>query len=311
MRTLLLLCTVLLSHSGLAAEDFVAEKKDDRLIITRGGKPLAQYVFGDPQIIRPYFAQVRSLSGVQVTRRHPPVEGADPVDHAIMHPGIWLAFGDVNGQDFWRHKAAIRHEKFTQEPAMKNDALTFATVSKLMPAEGAALAEMSSVFTFSASTNGWLLAWDATFTPLGDGFYFGDQEEMGLGVRVAAALSETKGGIITSSTGKKGAKETWGQIADWCDYSGEVDGKKCGILLMASPDNFRQSWFHNRDYGLMVANPFGKKAFTKASAPGRVPVEKGETLRLRYGVLVHDGFESGPVTGLDEAWGHYKAEDKK
>lgn len=301
IKTLLLLPgVVLLSASRVRAEDFAAERKDDRLIITRGGKPLAHFVFGDPQIRRPYFAHVHTLSGVPVTRAHPPVEGKDPVDHAMMHPGIWLAFGDINGHDFWRNKAAIRHEKFTQEPAMKHGALTFATVSKLVPAQGAALAEMSSVFTFSTSTNGWLLAWDATFAPLVDGFYFGDQEEMGLGVRMATALSETQGGTITSSTGRKGAKDTWGQLADWCDYSGAVDGKKCGVLLMASPENFRQSWFHNRDYGLMVANPFGKKAFTKVSEPSKVAVENGKTLRLRYGVLVHDG--ELPKDHLWEDW---------
>ena len=25
-----------------------------------------------------------------------------------MHPGLWLAFGDLNGIDFWRNKAPVR-----------------------------------------------------------------------------------------------------------------------------------------------------------------------------------------------------------
>src|SRR5688572_9439484 len=76
----------------LRAEEFTAVKEVDRLVIARGGRPLAHFVFNDQQIRRPYFAHVKTLSGVQVTRAHPPVEGADPVDHAAMHPGIWLAF---------------------------------------------------------------------------------------------------------------------------------------------------------------------------------------------------------------------------
>jgi hypothetical protein len=107
---------------------------------------------------------------------------------------------------------------------------------------------------------------------------------MGLGVRVATNLTVTRGGVITSSEGRKNEKEVWGRQADWCDYS----GKGVGVMLMPDPQNFRRSWFHARDYGLLVANPFGRQAFTKAE-PSRVVVKKGEILTLRFGVLVHDG----------------------
>ena len=59
---------------------------------------------------------------------------------------------------------------------------------------------------------------------------------------------------------------------------------------MAAPENFRASWFHSRDYGLIVANPFGKKAMTGPSddsvPPDQTPVAAGETLRLQFGVYV-------------------------
>jgi hypothetical protein len=50
--------------------------------------------------------------------------------------------------------------------------------------------------------------------------------------------------------------------------------------------NFRRGWFHARDYGLLVANPFGRHAFTKGER-SRVTVGKGETFRLRFGVFVY------------------------
>ena len=40
---------------------------------------------------------------------------------------------------------------------------------------------------------------------------------------------------------------------------------------------------HARDYGLLVANPFGQRAITKGPA-SRIEVKPGETFRLRYGV---------------------------
>ena len=103
-------------------------------------------------------------------------------------------------------------------------------------------------------------------------------------MRVATDLTVTKGGVISSSDGRKNEQQVWGRQADWCDYSGK-DG---GVMLMPDPRNFRRSWFHARDYGLLVANPFGRQAFTKGE-PSQVVVKKGETLTMRYGVLIHDG----------------------
>ena len=63
--------------------------------------------------------------------------------------------------------------------------------------------------------------------------------------------------------------------------------------LMDHPENFRPSWLHVRDYGLLVANPFGRKAFTGGEA-SRVEVAAKEPFRLRFGVLVHASAEGPP-----------------
>jgi hypothetical protein len=304
MRIPLLLCAALALPRRAAEKPFPAAKKNDRIIITGAGKPVAEFVFNDPQILRPYLANVRTREGIPITRPLPPPP--DSADHATMHPGIWLAFGDVCGHDFWRNKGIIKHERFIQEPVTSEDALTFSTLSKMMPPQGPALAEMRTTITFTIHSAPWLLIWDASITPLVDGFYFGDQEEMGLGFRMAPALTEKQGGIITSSAGKKSAKETWGQTAAWCDYSGPSGD---GLMLIPSAENFRPSWFHNRDYGLMVANPFGKQAFTRSEKPDRTPVEKGRTFRLRFGVASHgDGeFTLGALHGGGEIARRFEA----
>ena len=111
---------------------------------------------------------------------------------------------------------------------------------------------------------------------------------MGFGARVATAITEKNGGVITSSAGLKTAKNTWGQPAEWCDYSGTVDGQRVGITLMADPANFRPSWWHNRDYGLMVANPFGREAM-KQGERSAVTVKRGQEFRLRFAAAIHAG----------------------
>jgi hypothetical protein len=259
---------------------------DDRVILQRNGQPLAHYIFKDDKILRPYFAHVRTLDGLQVTRRHPPVTGEDAVDHATMHPGLWLAFGDLAEQDFWRNKATIRHERFTKSPANKGDTISFATVSSFIASNGTTLGRMDSDIVLRFLPEGWLLTWTAAITPAVDDFHFGDQEEMGFGVRVATPLAEKNGGSILTSEGARAAKASWGQTAAWSDCFGTISNRTVGIALFAAPENFRPSWFHNRDYGLMVANPFGLKAFTKGE-PSPVPVAKGETFTLRGGFFIH------------------------
>jgi hypothetical protein len=277
-----LLVTVLFA----VAAPFAVEQKPDCLVITRGGQPVAAYVFRDDKVLRPHFKQLHAPGGIQVTRNHPPIAGRDATDHDTMHPGLWLAFGDISGHDFWRNKAVIKHERFAEPPAIRDGALTFATENTLQTTNGQPVCAQTSRVTLAARPCGYLLLWEATFKSEERDFVFGDQEEMGLGVRAATTITQKNGGLIRNSAGAEGAKATWGRVADWCDYSAVIGGRRAGILLMPDPRNFRPSWFHNRDYGLMVANPFGRNAFTKGEKSA-VVVKKGEPFRLRFGVLMH------------------------
>ncbi len=55
---------------------------------------------------------------------------------------------------------------------------------------------------------------------------------------------------------------------------------------MAAPGNFRRSWWHNRDYGVFVANPFGRAAL-KQGTPSAVVVPRGQSLRLEFSAEIH------------------------
>ncbi len=287
---------VALNPLRAAEGEFAFTQTADRLAITLGARPAAEFVFRDEKILRPYFANVHTPEGRKVTRNHPPVAGLDANDHATMHPGIWLAFGDISGQDFWRNKARIEHVRFVEPPTVKKHRLTFATENVLRTTNGAPMCSLTNRFDLIALTNAWLLIWDATFRSQDNDFAFGDQEEMGFGARVATAMTEENGGLIESSARLNTAKSTWGQPAEWCDYSGTVDGHSVGIMLMSDPQNLRPSWWHNRDYGLMVANPFGREAM-KQGAKSVVTVKRGESFRLRFAAAIHEG-NSSPLDVL-------------
>ncbi|HEU5119234.1 MAG TPA: PmoA family protein [Isosphaeraceae bacterium] len=262
------------------------EHQPDGLQIRIGGQPFARYVYGTEATTRPFFESIHAPDGTQVTRNNPPIEGVDLADHPTFHPGLWLAFGDLNGADSWRNKDRIRHAGFDEPPQGGPGRGTF-VVSNRYEKGGKVIGEEDCRITVLVRPTGYLLLWDSRFRPVGGDLGFGDQEEMGMGVRVATPLAVVKGGRITDSEGRVNEAEVWGQQADWCAYGGEIGGKRVGVALMPHPENFRRSWFHARDYGLLEANPFGRNAFT-GGEKSRVVVRAREALRLRFGVLIHD-----------------------
>lgn len=283
---LLVAVTSLLPGFARAELPVTFEQKDTSLQIRIDGTSFATYVWQDRNVFRPYFAHIHAPDGKQVTRNYPPVEGKDATDHGTMHPGLWLAFGDVSEADFWRNKGTVKLVEFVEQPKATKDGGSFAVKNRYVAGEKTVCEEVCRI-SIRVRPGGYLIDWNSEFTGPEE-FSFGDQEEMGLGIRVATPLTVRNGGQILNSVGSKNEKQIWGKQADWCDYGGVIDGQPVGVTLMPDPKNFRRCWFHARDYGVLVANPFGQNAFTKGEK-SKVVVRKGETLRLRFGVLVHSG----------------------
>lgn len=291
--------TILVSSSAPAqkpatqAERVIFQQGDGEVLVKIDDEPIATYIYKDSEIPRPYFAHVRSLDGIQVTRNHPPRPGMDRRDHQTMHPGIWMAFGDLDGSDFWRNKAEIKHVRFVRAPKANASGGGFSTAKHYLRPDGSLICEEEFRFSIHLlpqryrGSSDYLLVWNSTFKS-DNQFYFGDQEEMGLGLRVATPLSEVNGGKLRDSEGRKGAEQIWSHAARWCDYSGVIDDQKVGMTIMCHPENFRESWMHARDYGFVAANPFGRNAMKKGKT-SKVKVKPHETLQLRYAILVHSG----------------------
>lgn len=251
------------------------------------GQPLATYVYQDPEISRPYFKDIHAPGGIRVTRNHPPKEGVDPTDHATFHPGLWLAFGDLGGTDSWRNKTPVRHVEFIEPPHVLANEVRFAVHNHYQGVESSGCDEICE-YVFLQRPQGILLLWNSVFQSKQSDFAFGDQEEMGLGIRLATpiAVKSDKGGRILDNEGRKNEKEIWGKSAQWVDYSGWIDGVFAGLMIMTDPANFRPCRWHVRDYGFLAANPFGQAAFGDKQT-SRIIVKKGQSFRLSYGVLIH------------------------
>ena len=186
----LLVASSCATHAVVTAEDHVQLRRGEgKVEITIAARPVATYFYDDKVITRPYFAHVCAPGGTQVSRNHPPIEGQDVMDHPTFHPGIWMAFGDISGSDYWRLKARVRHAEFVEEPRGGAEQGTFAVrneyLDQMKPRK--VVCQEVARFEFRIVPTGYMLLGDSTFSSDNE-FHFGDQEEMGLGVRVATPL---------------------------------------------------------------------------------------------------------------------------
>lgn len=273
------------------------EKKTDTIDVLLDGRPLTALHFG-AKWDKPFLHPLRSSSGVVISRGYPldPQPG-DNKDHA-WHRGIWYGHGDVNGEDFWRELGPEKSGKLVPKRAPEAAIRNGAAVLKLSLDMQGRLPEKKRYGTigeqYTIRANGPLVTIDAVITVAADAgmdLRHGDTDDGGFGFRLNEAYREDRGARLINSEGGSGSKAIWGKSAKWVDYSAKVDGKTVGLAALDHPSNVRypQAW-HARGYSLCSANPFALGSFAEdKNVDGSYTVKKGDTLTLRYRVVIHEG----------------------
>lgn len=291
-------------------------KADNHIAIEIAGQPLGDYYYaaeGDRPYARPFLWPVRASDGTIVTSdQSQAVAGpGEKVDHP-HHRSFWIAQGDVNGADQWAlHGADTPRQRHLGFPKIEGD-----TIIEDLAWEGKdhepILNEQRTLRFFATSDGARGIDVTSIYTPIDKPVTFGDTKEAGLvAVRVAAAIAKTS--VITLSTGviSTGIKQeptVWGKKADWCDITGQIDGKTYGIAVFDHPLNLRHpSNWHVRHYGLMGANVFGLGAFDKKlpKDAGNFTMEKETPATFRYRVIIHTG--DAKSAGLERKYAEFSA----
>ena len=282
------------------------EKGKEVVNVEIDGKPFTTFYYG-PQIGHPYLHPLRAATGTIVTRHFPmeKVEG-ESTDHQ-HHRGLWFGHFDVNGYDFWsnekdyttKNRGNIVLKSIDSVKSGKNSGTIAITMDWLDP-EGKALITEKRTMTFYAGADR-RMDFDFTLTPVTK-VIFNDNKDGVFAIRVAAGLEEKekkslpappRTGQMVNADGCKTEAECWGKRSNWMDFHGELEGEKVGIAILDHPENPRHpTYWHTRGYGLFAANIFGVKEFTKdKTQDGSMTLNPGETLRLRYRVIIHPGDE--------------------
>jgi Methane oxygenase PmoA len=258
---------------------------------------------------KPYLWPLNAPGGVALSRDWPmkPAAVGDSTDHPHQR-SAWFGHGDVipdnitltskspgvQGVDFWHE--GLNHGTIECTSVDESDSGKGILRSRntWKTAEGRPIIDELREIKLVPLDRAYLIVIRITLKS-SSGVTFGDTKEGTFAVRVGDRLrivGNPKGAIINSS-GLRGDKDCWGRKADWCDCTGEIDGKPCGIALFDDPKNRSRACWHVRDYGLLSANPFGRAGSgfpaQKDTPEPLVHLKPGEELKLRYAILLHTG----------------------
>ena len=302
------------------------DQKDGRIDIAIDGKPFSTFYFG-PETPKPYLHPLRAPDGTVVTRGWPMENIPGELTDHDHHRSMWFSHGEVNGFDFWANEK-------TQTPREKKGAIVLDKIAsvKVMgkgdkrgnngrirarfhwnAPDGATLLSEDRVMIFRAATKDRVIDFDITLTAAAGEAHFGDTKEGTFAVRVATELEEQhlrargipRTGRIVNAEGKATEANAWGKRSPWVDYAGSIDGKLLGIAIFDHPSNPKHpTYWHVRGYGLFAANIFGEHDFhADESRDGGITLAKGEKLRFRYRILIHNGSTAGAKVGRKyERW---------
>lgn len=276
-----------------SAAELTVEEKPEGVTVKIDGQPFADYLIksGSKPIVWPIYGPTGKL----MTRSWPmddTVASEKDRDHPHQR-SLWFTHGDVNGIDFWSEgKGRIVHREFVKVQG-GSEATIVTKNDWRSPNDNTKLLEDERTFVFGGDADKRWIDVTIALTAANDPVVFGDTKEGSFGVRVPSSMrvESLKGGKIVNSDGKENIA-AWGKPAAWVDYHGPVDGETLGIAILNHPSSFRfPTHWHVRTYGLFAANPFGLGDFTGGKEKGQFTLPAGETMKLRYRVLLHKGDE--------------------
>jgi hypothetical protein len=254
---------------------------------------------------KPYFSPLRSASGKIVTRQWPMVKDSGETNDHQHHRGMWLGYIDVNGVNFWENE--FSYHRANAGKIVAHDIVVAGPTIRLscdwISPDNRKLLTDRRTMTFSSDPGLRIVDLDATLTAAVR-VAFGDDKDGAFAVRMADPLTEKTGnGVITNSAGGRTMNEVWGKPADWVDYSGTLDGEALGIVIMDHPSSFHHpARWHARDYGLLAANPFAVHAYDPAAPESKVTLQPGQSVHLRYRVVVHPKMDRAAIERLYKTW---------
>ena len=293
IKTLVCLA-ILLSSFQIQAAKITAVKVGSKISVTIDGKFFTSYIFSSDEKY-PFFYPVNGpLSGGSVTSMR---NGEYP-----HHSSLFFGCDQVNGGNYWQEGLERGRIISSNAEILKEGGDTVVISDECIWSRPGAVSPVKDTrkFTITApSAKIYQMDVEITMVTLMD-VHIKKTNHSLFSARMAADLSVKCGGTMINAEGETAEKGTFGKNSPWMDYYGKRGENIEGLAILQHPSNpwFPSPWF-TRDYGFFSPTPMywpqqGEETFLK----------KGETLQLRYRVLVHGGTTA--EAKIAEAFKQYK-----
>ena len=287
--------TYTLAAGSVAGESGVQLNEEaETIAVTLNDRPFTTFRYATSNNkgqFRPYFFPVLGPNGCEVTRG----ETSEISKDHVHHRSLYVAYGEVNDVDLWgegSNSGRVVHQGFTQKQGGAVVGRIYTHNNWETQAGDVLMTDKQNFRIYNLSEDAALIDLDLSFIASAGDVHFGDTKEGGImSIRVHPSMNASEGGKIENAFGGINEAETWGKRANWCDYSGVVDGTPVGIAVFDHIVNPRYpTYWHVRNYGLMGSNIFGSGTFERdPSKDGSYTLKQGEEMHFRFRVLIHAG----------------------
>ncbi len=279
-RTLLtILLTVLFFAAECTAQHKVtAEKKGDKIEFLVNGNLFTSYIVSEHEKY-PFFFPVNGPSNASVTS----MRNANYPHHSSLFFGC----DRVNGGNYWQEGLdrgqilSLRVdilESGDEKAVVENECIW------KRPGADAPIKDKRRITVTAPSAKTFQIDFDIELEMLLDVRIEKTNHSLFSG-RMDPDLAVINKGTLVNAEGDSGEQETFGKRSAWIDYFGNRMGKTEGLAILQHPSNawFPAPWF-TRDYGFFSPTPMYWPENEE-----EIFLKKGETLKLRYRVIVHEG----------------------
>jgi hypothetical protein len=262
----------------VAPQKLRAKAESDRVRIEINGSLFTEYLFTNGEKY-PYFYPVNGpRTGKSVTERR--------LESYPHHSSIFFGCDKVNGGDYWQ-EGLERGRIVSKEVRLLHDAgeeIVFEQTCRWeRPGAEPPFDDVRTIRVNAPSADLRCIDFDIRLTARIKVRIEKTNHSL-FSVRMAPDLATKNGGKLINANGDETEQGTFGHPSPWADFRGSRGTEIEGISVLCHPSNkwFPSPWF-TRDYGFMSPTPL------YWPENGFVEFQPGETIRLRYRVLIHAG----------------------
>lgn len=294
-RLLIFILFLICGQQSFAQSKIVAQKFNSKIDVLINNNLFTSYILSQDEKY-PFFFPVNGPSNATVTS----MRNANYPHHSSLFFGC----DKVNGGNYWQEGLergqiiAVRAdvlESGNEKVVIENECIW------RRPNAVSPIKDIRKITITAPSKEVYQIDFDITLETLIDVVIEKTNHSLFSG-RMDTDLAVINGGTMINSNGEKGEKETFGKKAAWIDFYGKRGDKQEGMAILQHPSNewYPAPWF-TRDYGFFSPTPMYWPTNDKETT-----LKKGQTIKLRYRVLIHSGDTS--TAKIAEQFEKYKSE---